>query len=66
MQEIFGLGPCTRDACNANDLSGLFTAGAIPSGIAVTTTPEPSTWGALLVGAGLLIAGRALLRRRNI
>lgn len=67
MQEIFGVGPCIRDACNAGDLSGLFTAGAIPSGIAATTTtPEPSTWGALLIGAGLLIAGQALLRRRKI
>jgi hypothetical protein len=33
MQEVFGVGPCLRDACNATDLSDLFVSGAIPSGI---------------------------------
>jgi len=31
MQEIFNVGPCLRDACNANDLSDLFVEGAIPT-----------------------------------
>jgi hypothetical protein len=35
MQELFSVGPCLRDACNATDLSDLFLAGSIPSGIAV-------------------------------
>jgi len=60
MQEIFGVGPCLRDACNAKDLSGLFAPAAIPAGIAETATPEPSTAGALLLAAGLL----NLLRRK--
>lgn len=29
MQEIFGVGPCLLDACNATDLSDLFKAGTI-------------------------------------
>ena len=29
MQEIFNVGPCLRDTCNATDLSDLFVAGAI-------------------------------------
>jgi hypothetical protein len=33
MQKIFNIGPCLRDACNANDLSDLFVPGAIPSQI---------------------------------
>ncbi len=33
MQEIFQVGPCLRDACNATDLSDLFVAGTIPDRI---------------------------------
>lgn len=33
MQEIFGVGPCLRDACKATDLSDLFVPGAVPAGI---------------------------------
>jgi hypothetical protein len=33
MQKIFNVGPCLRDACNANDLSNLFVSGAIPNEI---------------------------------
>lgn len=32
-QEVFGVGPCLRDACNSSDLSDLFAPGVIPSGI---------------------------------
>jgi hypothetical protein len=47
MQEIYGVGPCLRDACNATDLSDLFQAGSIPA-------PEPSTFGALILGLAIL------------
>lgn len=33
MQKIFNVGPCLRDACNANDLSDLFVPEAIPEQI---------------------------------
>lgn len=33
-QEVFNVGPCLRDACNASDLSDLFAPGVIPHGIA--------------------------------
>jgi phosphatidylinositol-3-phosphatase len=39
MQEIFNVGPCLRDACNANDLSDLFVAGAIPNQITTNFIP---------------------------
>lgn len=60
MQEIFNVGPCIRDACNANDLSDLFKEGAIPSQITNNVVPEPTS-GLLLLG-GLL--GLGLIRRR--
>jgi phosphatidylinositol-3-phosphatase len=60
MQEIFNVGPCLRDACNANDLSDLFVAGAIPSQITNNIVPEPMS-GALLLGA---LLGLGLIRRR--
>ncbi len=41
-QEVFNVGPCLRDACNANDLSGLFKPGSIPTGIS-NNIPEPAT-----------------------
>lgn len=61
MQEIYGVGPCIADACNATDLSDLFKAGSIPNGIAATPTPEPSTFAGLTLGIGLL----ALVRRKS-
>ena len=33
MQKIFNIGPCLRDACNANDLPDLFVPGTIPNQI---------------------------------
>jgi hypothetical protein len=60
MQEIFNVGPCLRDACNANDLSDLFVAGAIPQQITTNFVPEPMS--GLLLVSGLL--GFGLIRRR--
>jgi hypothetical protein len=59
-QELFNVGPCLRDACNATDLSDLFRPGAIPSGIS-NTIPEPAA--APLLAGGLL--GLGLIRRRR-
>ncbi len=44
-QEIFGVGPCLADACNATDLSDLFQPGVISplSGIVVTVSPTTAT-----------------------
>lgn len=60
IQEIFNVGPCLRDACNASDLSDLFVAGAIPNQITNNLVPEPIS-GALLL-SGLISLG--LVRRR--
>jgi hypothetical protein len=51
MQEIFGVGPCLRDACNATDLSDLFVPGSVPQGV---PAPEPSTVTAIVLGIGTL------------
>ena len=62
MKEIFDVGPCLGDACNATDLSSLFAAGSIPQGINTDFfVPEPASW--LLVGSG--VVGLGLLRRRK-
>uniref|UniRef100_Q027T7 Phosphoesterase n=1 Tax=Solibacter usitatus (strain Ellin6076) TaxID=234267 RepID=Q027T7_SOLUE len=61
MQEIYGVGPCLRDACNATDLSDLFQPGSIPQGI---DAPEPSTSGILMLGLAGLICF-TMLRRRH-
>jgi hypothetical protein len=55
MQEIYGVGPCLLDACQATDLSDLFKAGSVPEGIA---TPEPSTLSALVLGLAALTVGK--------
>jgi hypothetical protein len=57
LQEIFNVGPYLGDAATAgtNDLSDMFVAGAIPSGVSTNLTPEPTTLGLLGLGAiGLL------------
>lgn len=58
MQEIFGAGPCLRDACNASDLSDLFVSGAIPQTIPVSSTPEPGTIIMFPLGLALVAAFR--------
>jgi len=63
MQEIFGVGPCLRDACPATDLSDLFKAGAIPEG--PLPTPEPGTFGVLLIGLLALASANATSRRKR-
>ena len=63
MQEIFGVGPCLRDACQANDLSDLFKAGSIPAG--PLPTPEPGTFGALLIGLSAVASCNAISRRKR-
>jgi hypothetical protein len=63
IQEIYGVGPCLRDACQATDLSDLFKAGSIPQGI---PTPEPSTLNAMAAGLVALAFGRYLFRRKCV
>ena len=53
MQEIYGVGPCLRDASNASDLSDLFKVGSIPTGI-----PEPSTLSSFALGLGVVTFAR--------
>jgi hypothetical protein len=60
MQEIFNVGPCLLDACNATDLSNLFIAGAIPNQITNNVVPEPVS--GMLLLSGLVSLG--LIRRR--
>jgi hypothetical protein len=60
MQEIFNVGPCLLDACNAPDLSNLFIAGAIPNQITNNVVPEPVS--GMLLLSGLVSLG--LMRRR--
>jgi hypothetical protein len=60
MQEVFNVGPCLLDACNATDLSNLFKPGSIPNRITTDLVPEPGSL--LLLAAGVL--GVALTRRR--
>jgi len=55
-EEVFGVGPCLLDACNANNLSDLLVPGAIPA-----TAPKPMSL--LLLGTGLL--GLTFARRRH-
>jgi hypothetical protein len=61
MQEIYGVGPCLRDACQATDLSDLFKAGSIPQAI---PTPEPSTLNAVVAGLFALAFGGHRFRRK--
>jgi hypothetical protein len=63
LEEIYGVGPCLGDACNATDLSGLFKSGSIPA--AVSATPEPSTFSALISGLAALMC-LAVVRRRQV
>jgi hypothetical protein len=60
MQEIYGAGPCLRDACTATDLSDLFQPGSVPQAIA----PEPSSLTALALGLVLLASGRLISRKK--
>ncbi len=43
MQEIFGVGPCLRNACSAADLSDLFQPNVIPKLPGVTISPATAT-----------------------
>jgi phosphatidylinositol-3-phosphatase len=63
MQEIYGVGPCLLDACNATDLSDLFKAGSIPQG--PLPTPEPSTF-IVLIGLGGIIFGKRIARKQRV
>ena len=60
MQELFNVGPCLLDACNATHLSDFFVEGAIPDAI-TRTVPEPAS--TLTLGAGLFALG--LIQRRS-
>jgi hypothetical protein len=62
LEEIYGLNPCLRDACNATDLSDLLRAGVVPQ--AATQAPEVSTLSSLLLGVGLLGVGRLIARKK--
>jgi hypothetical protein len=62
MQEIFGVGPCLRGACQANDLSDLFRAGSFAAAVPVDA-PEPAAVGLLVLGLGVL--GGIGLRKRG-
>ena len=63
MQKVYGVGPCLRDACSANDLSDLFQSDSIPSAVPTSATPEPSTFASLAVAAAVLFATKKVLRR---
>jgi phosphatidylinositol-3-phosphatase len=59
MEELFNVGQCLGNSCQATDLSDLFQPGAISSGV-----PEPSTWAMMLLGfAGLGLAFRQSRRK---
>jgi hypothetical protein len=60
MQEIYGVGPCLRDACNATDRSDLFKVGSIPTGI-----PEPSTLSSLALGLGVVTFATLTFRNKR-
>jgi hypothetical protein len=62
-QEIFGVGPCIRDACNASDLSDLFVSGAIPQGNVAGVAPEPGT--IALFGSSFGLLSVAAWRRKR-
>jgi hypothetical protein len=62
MQELFNVGLCLRDACNATDLSDLFVAGAIPGEI-TREVAEPA--GLPMLAAGLLALGLTKRRRAS-
>jgi phosphatidylinositol-3-phosphatase len=62
MQEVYGVGPCLLDPCNATDLSDLFRAGSIPQSVA---TPEPSTFGVLIFGLAALTIGKLIRRKKR-
>jgi len=63
MQEIYGVGPCVQDSCNATDLSDLFRPGSIP--LAIAAVPESSTLSALALGLAAL-SYIAVIRRRRL
>jgi hypothetical protein len=63
MQEIYGVGPCLRDACSASDLSDLFQPGSITQ--VINSIPEPSTFSALTLGLAAL-GYVAVIRRKRV
>jgi hypothetical protein len=64
MQEIFGVGPCLRDACQATDLSDLFRAGSIPQEVPVAT-PEPSGITSAVLCCAALVFACAKFRKKG-
>jgi PEP-CTERM motif len=48
-QEMFGVGPCLADACNATDLADLYRPGTLSNG-GTNNAPEPASLALLASG----------------